>query len=184
MKPFKIYDEWYYNMRFQPDHVTPILSAVPPDSATHGSDPAHSGDPEALKAHKGMPHHVAWAYERPDGGRGFGFTGGHFHTNWGNENFRKTMLNAILWIAKAEVPANGVQSVVTQEDLEKNLDPKGQRNQARAKKPKADRIHAVDHTYGPEAAPGIAQAFHRGRRLGSHAVCLRTHGAQSDGHGR
>ena len=31
---------------------------------------------------------LAWAYERPDGGRGFGCTGGHFHKNWSNNDFR------------------------------------------------------------------------------------------------
>ena len=63
----------------------------------------------------------------PDGGRGFGFTGAHFHKNWGDENFRKTVLNAILWIAKSEVPAEGVQSSVTPEQLRANLDAKGAR---------------------------------------------------------
>jgi len=33
-------------------------------------------------------------------------------------------LNAILWIAKAEVPSDGVKSEVTAEDLAANLDPK------------------------------------------------------------
>jgi hypothetical protein len=33
-----------------------------------------------------------WVYERPDGGRRFGFTGGHTHANWGNPNQRKVML--------------------------------------------------------------------------------------------
>ena len=65
-----------------------------------------------------------WCIERQDGGRGFGFTGGHFHKNWGDENFRKVFLNALLWVAKAEVPADGVQSTVTQEELMKNWDPK------------------------------------------------------------
>ena len=55
---------------------------------------------------------------------GLGFTGGHFHTNWGNENFRKLVLNAILWLAKMEVPADGVKSSVSAADLEINLDPK------------------------------------------------------------
>src|SRR5512137_2582357 len=34
LKPFKANDEWYYHMRFVPDMkgVTPILSAVPPES--------------------------------------------------------------------------------------------------------------------------------------------------------
>ena len=58
------------------------------------------------------------------GGRGFGFTGAHTHANWGDPNQRKVVLNALLWIAKAEVPANGVQSTVTPEQLQENLDPK------------------------------------------------------------
>jgi hypothetical protein len=67
---------------------------------------------------------MLWTVERSDTGRGFGFTGGHFHDNWGNESFRKLILNACLWIAKVEVPAQGVQSVVSQEQLDANLDPK------------------------------------------------------------
>ncbi len=53
---------------------------------------------------------MAWARERPDGGRGFGFTGGHVHWNWGNDNFRKLVLNAIVWTAEVDVPAEGVPS--------------------------------------------------------------------------
>ena len=67
----------------------------------------------------------AWvALERADGGRGFGFTGGHTHANWGDPNQRKIVLNAILWLAKMEVPAAGVESALTSEDLLQNLDPK------------------------------------------------------------
>ncbi len=65
-----------------------------------------------------------WSIERADGGRGFGFTGGHFHDNWGNEQFRKVVLNAFLWLAHVEVPAGGVESKVTQQQLDANLDPK------------------------------------------------------------
>ena len=36
---------------------------------------------------------VAWAVKRPNGGRGFGFTGGHFFDNWRNDSFRKMALN-------------------------------------------------------------------------------------------
>jgi len=84
----------------------------------------HSGNP-TVRSKIGQPQHVAWAVEREDGGRGFGFTGGHFHRNWGNDNFRKLVLNALLWTAKAEVPENGVECNVTDEDLKANLDPKG-----------------------------------------------------------
>jgi len=34
---------------------------------------------------------------RTNGGRGFGITGAHFHKNWGDENFRRLVLNGILW---------------------------------------------------------------------------------------
>jgi type 1 glutamine amidotransferase len=71
------------------------------------------------------PQHMAWATEREDGGRGFGFTGGHFHRGWANEDQRKLVLNAILWTAKAEVPAEGVASKVTEDEMLANLDPKG-----------------------------------------------------------
>jgi type 1 glutamine amidotransferase len=65
-----------------------------------------------------------WSVERANGGRGFGFTGGHFHDNWGNDNFRKIVLNALLWAAQVEVPVNGVDSTVSPDELEANLDPK------------------------------------------------------------
>ena len=56
---------------------------------------------------KGRDEVLAWAVERPDGGRGFGFTGAHSHKNWGDPNFRKLVLNAILWTAKLDVPPAG-----------------------------------------------------------------------------
>lgn len=130
VKPFKIRDEWYYHMRFPENmkNVTAILTAVPPDSTRGrpGANDPHGGNPEVQK-HQGEPEHVVWAIERPDGGRGFGFTGGHFHKNWGNDDFRKTALNALLWITKVEVPKDGVASTVTAEELAANLDPKGLR---------------------------------------------------------
>jgi hypothetical protein len=41
---------------------------------------------------------------------------------WGNDSFRKVVLNAFLWLAHAEIPANGVESTVTADELEANLD--------------------------------------------------------------
>ena len=137
VKPFKTNDEWYYHMRFRPGmkDVTPILSALPPERTTGWSKdkPAdaksstHGGNPDVFKAvvERKEPQHVMWLATRPDTGRGFGFTGGHNHLNWGNADQRKLVLNSILWIAKAEVPAAGVESAVTQDDLMANLDPKG-----------------------------------------------------------
>ena len=86
VKPFTTRDEWYFHMRFPEGMkgVTPILSAVPPASTMDRPDGAHSGNPTVRKeVARGDLQHVAWATERPDGGRSFGFTGGHFHWNWG-----------------------------------------------------------------------------------------------------
>ncbi|MFP6766134.1 MAG: PVC-type heme-binding CxxCH protein, partial [Planctomycetaceae bacterium] len=58
-----------------------------------------------------------------DGGRGFGFTGGHNHWNWGNPNQLKVVLNAITWCAQAEVPVDGVPAAeVTLDELLVNQD--------------------------------------------------------------
>ena len=67
---------------------------------------------------------VAWAFQRADGGRSFGFTGGHFHRNWADDNQRKLLLNAILWTAKVPVPRHGVESHVNAADMQAHLDPK------------------------------------------------------------
>ena len=68
---------------------------------------------------------VAWVAERPGGGRGFGYTGGHYHENWSNNQARKLVLNGILWTAGMEIPPDGVASTVTEAQLKANLDPKG-----------------------------------------------------------
>jgi hypothetical protein len=112
-------------MRFRAnmERVTPILTAIPPASTLSRPDGPHSGNPH-VRAEAGQPQHVAWAAERENGGRGFGFTGAHFHRNWGDENFRKLVLNALLWVAQADVPDGGVSSTVTADELKENLDPK------------------------------------------------------------
>lgn len=137
VKPFSTNDEWYYHMRFRAglERVTPILTDLPPPSTTTRGDGPHSGNPEQREEvlEQKKPQHVAWAVDREDGGRGFGFTGGHFHKGWGNNDQRKLVLNAILWTAKAEVPAGGVESKVTEEDLLANLDPKQPPKPAAAK---------------------------------------------------
>ncbi|MEJ7740504.1 MAG: ThuA domain-containing protein [Chitinophagaceae bacterium] len=126
VQPFTLNDEWYYHMRFLDGMkgVTPILTAIPPASTLERKDGPHEGN-EFVRKKAGQPQHTAWAVERPDKGRGFGFTGGHFHKNWGNENFRKLVLNAILWTAKIAVPKQGVTTpALSTADLQANLDAK------------------------------------------------------------
>jgi len=140
--PFSTHDEWYYHMRFRPemDGVTPILSAVPPDSTRKGKDDAHGGNPTVRDGiGKNIPETTVWVCTRPDGGRGFGCTGAHYHFNWAQDDFRKTILNSIVWIAHVEVPADGVASPTpTIDDLLANLDrkpmPAGFDKQAEQKK--------------------------------------------------
>jgi type 1 glutamine amidotransferase len=132
VKPFSLNDEWYYHMRFLDDMkgVTPILSAVPGQETLIRPDGPRSGNPDVRKAvANGESQHVAWTYERPDGkGRGFGFTGAHDHVNWQDDNFRKVVLNAILWTAHVDVPKNGVPSSTPSDaEIRSNLDDKRKR---------------------------------------------------------
>lgn len=114
VKPFALKDEWYYHLRFVDNmkNITPILKVVPPDSTLNRPEGTHSGNPTVKEEVwvKKVPQTMAWAYDRPDGGRGFGFTGGHVHANWGNDNFRKLVLNAIAWTAKIKVPDDGIKT--------------------------------------------------------------------------
>lgn len=129
VQPFATHDEWYFNMRWTPDanamaRVTPILTAKPSDEVRKGPYVSPRGPYPHIIADSGKVESMMWVYERPDGGRSFGFTGGHTHTNWGDVNQRKVMLNALLWIAKVEVPSRGVEDKITEADLAVNLDPK------------------------------------------------------------
>ena len=112
VKPFQANDEWYFRIRFRPEdpRVTPILQG----DHFIGRDGKEYDEVSNL----------AWATERADGGRAFGFTGAHNHKNWGIADFRKLVLNAILWTAKVDVPADGVQVDFSAEELAKNLDQK------------------------------------------------------------
>src|SRR5207244_2870486 len=129
VKPFSVNDEWYYHMRFVEGMkgVTPILAALPPastiqgkpdESSSHGGNPAVRQEVAAGKAQV-----MAWAYERPDGGRGFGFTGLHKHDNLGDANMRTVLLNAVAWVSGLAVPEAGVPSqALSRSDLEQLID--------------------------------------------------------------
>ena len=125
VRPFEIQDEWYYHMRFRDPMtgLTPILTAIPPDASRERPDGPHSNNP-TVRAGRGSREVLAWAYERPDSGRGFGCTGAHFHHNWANEDFRRMMLNALVWTSGRDVPAGGIASTLTADELAANLDDK------------------------------------------------------------
>lgn len=91
VKPFKLREEFYYNMRFVKlrKGLAPVLKAP------------------ALGAAEPWGNVVAWALQRDDGSRAFSATVGHFYANWQNDNFRKVLLNGLIWAARSNVPANG-----------------------------------------------------------------------------
>jgi hypothetical protein len=129
VKPFSVKDEWYFNMRFREGMkgVVPILTATPSDTVRDGPYVYPKGPYKHIQEAKGRAEHMMWCTERNDGGRGVGFTGGHFHRNWGNADFRRVVLNALVWACKLEVPAGGVSSTVSEEQLAANWDPKGKK---------------------------------------------------------
>ena len=130
--PFATHDEWYFNMRWSTDpavqsRVTPILVATPSDEVRKGPYESPKGPYDHIVAASGRAETMMWVFERPGGGRGLGFTGGHTHANWGDADQRKIFLNGLLWLAKVDVPANGVQDGIAADDLTKNLDDKTRR---------------------------------------------------------
>lgn len=91
--PYRAQEEFYYRLKFREGdtRLTSLLQTHPPGETNDFT--------------------VAWAVERKDGGRGFGTTGGHFFTNYWQPDFRRLVLNAMVWTAKLEVPADGVESL-------------------------------------------------------------------------
>jgi hypothetical protein len=107
-------DGWLFNMHFAPG-ATPLVSGPVPDKARTTAD---------AKAHAGRAEVVAWAYERPNGGRSFAFTGCDLHKNWLVESQRRLVTNGILWSAKVEVPEGGAPVPMTPAQLGMNMDAK------------------------------------------------------------
>ncbi len=103
---FTINDEFYPTLIFSERPVVPILrAAVTPkfsDPEKQAAEPPDKGE-----------HVLAWAYERPNGGRSFGYTGGHFLKVFDDPQLRKLLVNAIAWTAHIEVPAPPIVSVAT-----------------------------------------------------------------------
>jgi Trehalose utilisation len=107
-------DGWLFNLHFAPG-ATPLLVGAVPDKARTTAD---------AKAHVGRDEVIAWAYQRPGRGRGFGFTGADLHKSWGYESQRRMVVNGILWAAGQEVPAGGAPTQFNEADLNRNLDRK------------------------------------------------------------
>jgi hypothetical protein len=108
-------DGWLYNLHFAPQGVTPLLVGTVPDKSRSTAD---------AKQHLGRAEVIAWAYTRPDGARGFGFTGADLHRSWAYPSQRTLVLNGILWAARLPVPAGGATATFDPASLDLNLDDK------------------------------------------------------------
>lgn len=87
-------DEFYPTLRFA-EGAVPVMTAMLGDEDRPALAPSQRT--------------VAWAYERPGGGRGFGFTGTHFLTALDEVPVRRMLLNAIAWTVGLDVPARGIR---------------------------------------------------------------------------
>lgn len=92
-KEYELFDEYYLNPTIK--DATPLLQVTAKDK----------------------PVVVGWSYERPNSGRTFTTTLGHFYKNFQREPFRRMIVNGILWTAKAEVPEGGAPVTLSDEDL-------------------------------------------------------------------
>lgn len=110
VKAFKIDDGWLSKVRFGADMkgVTPLL---------HTADPKVPAGKQA-----GAETVVCWAYERPGGGRAFTFTGGHLHSSFAEEGYRRLLVNGILWAAGAAIPPGGAPVVLETDGWKKYLE--------------------------------------------------------------
>lgn len=107
VEPFTMKEEFYYNLRFDPDDEKLVpLWEVP-----------------ALKGREPLGNVVAWARAREDGGRGYGTTCGHWFKRWKIDSYRTGILNGLIWTAKVKVPEDGVRTkFYTREQITKALE--------------------------------------------------------------
>lgn len=120
-QPIKVLDEFYYNMNFAKG-AFPLATAIPNEKKLKPINLWNKNGPAGF----GKPQSLLWGFEKPDGTRGAGYTGGHYHQNWAIDGIRTLILNTIVWTAGLEVPEKGVNSKkVTEEELNANLDQKG-----------------------------------------------------------
>jgi type 1 glutamine amidotransferase len=98
IKHFQVRDEFYYHLKFvkPADGLRPVLRV----------------------SIDGRPETVAWAWERPDGGRSFGFSGLHFHDNWRLPEYRRLAAQGTLWTLKLPIPREGLNVNVGEKDLQ------------------------------------------------------------------
>ena len=112
----KVYDEFYYALDQAPG-IHPLLIAN-----IDGKDET-----------------AAWSWERADGGRAFGFVALHYHSNWQRPDYRRFVVQGVLWSLKLNIPDGGVSVAIDPKQL------------------------ALDGVLPPPAAPGVEKAKAKAR---------------------
>jgi putative membrane-bound dehydrogenase-like protein len=153
--PIRARDEFYYNIRFRPEKagVLDLATATP---SRENMVTVNNLWTQAGYEGLGKSQTLMWGTQRENGGRGVGFTGGHYHRNWALDDYRKLVLNAIVWCAGMEVPEGGVKSLpLTEDDLNANLDKKGN-NAERIALPIPGELDKLPHGSVPTVAEHAA----------------------------
>lgn len=83
LQPLQLREEFYYRLKFV--------------DATPGVEPVMQAMID------GQPETVAWAWQRPDGGRSFGYSGLHFDDNWQLPEYPRLIKQAVLWTMKLPI---------------------------------------------------------------------------------
>lgn len=110
VKPFKVFDEWHFNINFKDENsVQFALTGVPDAAARSGASSSPRGPMNHIIDAAGKSEALLWVKDK-ENKRGFGFSGGHYHEIWKNKNVRTLVLNAIVWSAGVKVPLQGVSS--------------------------------------------------------------------------
>lgn len=95
--PIKVHEEFYYNLKFPTSEVG-LTKLVAADI-------------------EGVSYPVAWAWERPEGGRSFGFSGMHYHENWKHLEYRRLVAQGLLWMLGESTPAAGLDLELSESEL-------------------------------------------------------------------
>ena len=80
-------------------------------------DPSPAFHPLLTTVIDGKEETIGWAWERPDGGRSFGYVGLHFHDNWSRAEYRRLVTQAILWTLDLPIPSEGVGTAIDEKIL-------------------------------------------------------------------